>query len=109
MEQERREAPRLDFRLKVMINEHQGSGKIMNFSTSGAFIQTPGPLHLRRGDEIGLSMKFPLETKTTRIKAQVAHTHKGIGVKFIDLLPQDAEDIDYCYQVFRHTLPLPGT
>ena len=87
MEQERREAPRVDFRLKVMINNHQGLGKIMNYSTTGAFIQTPSPLQLRRGDEIGLSMKLPLETKTTRIKAQVAHTDKGIGVRFIDLLP----------------------
>ena len=109
MEQERREFPRIDFRLKVMINDHQRIGKIMNFSTTGAFIKTPSPLQLRRGDEIGLTMKLPLEKKPTRIKAQVTHTDKGIGVNFIDLLPQDAADIEYCFDVFKHTLPLPGT
>ena len=109
MEQERRKFPRIDFRLKVMINDGRSSGKLMNFSTSGAFIQTPSLSQLRQGDEIGLTMKLPLEKRPTRIKAQVAHTEKGVGVKFIDLLPQDSTDIEYCFEVFKHTIPLPGT
>ncbi len=83
--------------------------KIMNLSTSGALIHNRGPSNFKRGDEIELIMKLPLEKKTTRIKAEVAHGTGDIGVKFKDLSPQDATDIKYCFDVFKHTLPMPGT
>ncbi|UCF56516.1 MAG: PilZ domain-containing protein [Deltaproteobacteria bacterium] len=110
MEQERRNVPRIEFRLKVMINFHPRPGKIMNFSTAGAFIQTRNPLEYRPGDEIELATKFPLEKKTSHINAQVAHVKSdGIGVRFRNVRPQDAADIEYCFNVFKNTLPLPGT
>lgn len=109
MGEEKRKIPRIEFRLKVTINDEL-PGKMMNFCTGGAFIHTDNPSQFKAGDEEELAMKFPLENKPSKLKARVAHvTSRGIGVEFQDLSLRDTTAIDYCYDVFEHTLPFPGT
>jgi len=111
MEQEKRRKPRIDFRLKVIIEGYGKQGEIgefIDFSPFGAFIQLPDPSRLKKSDTVKLVMKLPPEEKTLRIKAEVAFvTSKGIGVQFKDVSPHDAADLDYCFEVFKGTLPLP--
>lgn len=110
MEQEKRRSPRLDFRLKVILEGRtkQGEiGEILDFSPHGAFIHLPDPSRLKKNDALKLLMKLPPEEKTLRIKARVVFvTGKGIGVEFKDVSPHDAVELDYCFEVFKGTLPL---
>ncbi len=110
MEEERRLNPRIDFHHEVAITGTQGSQKIMNFSKGGAFVQTENPSQFEKGAKINLYTKLPHEKKAMLIKAQIAHiASKGIGVKFVDLWGRDAEAIEYNFEVFKNTLPLPAT
>jgi hypothetical protein len=61
MGEERRTAPRIDFRLEVEIGSPEGRAKVTNFSTKGLFIETDDPTPVKPGDEIELIMKLPLE------------------------------------------------
>ena len=113
MGEERRIAPGIDFRLEVEIGSPEGRAKFMDFSTKGLFIQTDNPAPVKPGDEIELIMKLPLEEleqETMIIPAQVVRvTIKGIGVKFGDLWPAQIDAIRYCFNIFKNTVPLPGT
>ena len=110
MEKERRITPRIEFHHDVIINRSREVKKIINFSTTGAFILTDDPLEFKSGSKINLYLKFPLEQKPTIMNAEVAHIEKeGIGVKFIDLFGRNADAVEYNFEVFKGTLPLPGT
>jgi hypothetical protein len=104
-----RRSPRIDFNLEVRIKGRQGLETVENFSLAGFFIRMEDPSQFEVGDELDLTMKFPTEKKPVEVRARVAHvTHKGLGVAFIDLPPKVAMTIEYCFNVFKHTLPLPG-
>jgi hypothetical protein len=108
--EEKRKHPRIDFHLGVMIRGRQGLKEIRNFGLGGVFVGTEDPSQFESGDEVYLIMKFPSETKAMQVKSRVAHTSdKGIGVEFIDLNPRNAMSMEYCFNIFRHTVPLPGT
>ncbi len=110
MEKEKRLTPRIEFHQDVIINRSRKVRKMKNFSTSGAFIITDDPPQFKLGTKISLFMKFPLEQKPTIMRAEVTHIEeKGIGVKFVDLLGRNEEAVEYNFEVFKGTLPLPET
>jgi len=108
--EEKRKHPRIDFHLRVMIRGRQGLKEIRNFGLYGAFVRTEDPSQFESEDEVYLIMKFPSEKSAMQVKSRVAHTSdKGIGVEFIDLNPKHAMSMEYCFNIFRHTVPMPGT
>ncbi len=109
MKEEKRRTPRIDFHHEVLIKDNKGIKKITNFSTNGAFIETKDPLQFKRGDKIGIVTRLPLEKKAMLIKAKVVYiSSKGIGVQFYDLWGKKYEAVDYTYEVYKGTIPLPG-
>ena len=113
MGKERRIAPRVDFRLEVEIGSPEGRAKVTKFSTKGLFIETDNPAPVKPRDEIDLIMKLPLEEleqEAMIIPAQVVRvTIRGIGVRFTDVWPEQIDAIRYCFNIFKNTVPLPGT
>ena len=107
MANEKRKDARIDFYLPVTIKGHQGLNKVKDFSIGGLFIEMQDTSRFKQGDEIDLIIELPHEKKPIEPKARVAHvTGKGIGVEFVDLSPQHAMAIEYCFHVFKHTVPL---
>jgi hypothetical protein len=52
-------------------------------------------------------MKLPQEKDPIRVKAQVTRvTKKSIGVEFVELPPQHAMALEYCFHIFKHTVPI---
>jgi hypothetical protein len=110
MENEQRKAPRIAFRLNVLMKGKKIPGKILNFSTAGLLIYTPYALKFKPGDEIDLLLKFPLEKRRTVLQGLVVRVHKkGIAVRFSQTGADESAQIRYCFEVFRWTYPLPGT
>jgi Tfp pilus assembly protein PilZ len=106
---EDRRSPRIDFHLEVTIKGRHGLETVKNFSLYGVFVHTDNPSQFEVGDEVHLTMKFPTEKQPLELKARVIHiSEKGIGVEFIDLPPKDAMTIEYSFNVFKHSVPLPG-
>ena len=107
MAKEKRGKARIDFHLPVTIKGHQGLKKIKDFSLSGLFIEMKDTSEFKQGDEIDLVMELPHEKKPIEPKARVAHvTGEGIGVEFVDLSPQHAMALEYCFHIFKDTIPL---
>ena len=110
MEKERRLNPRIAFHHEIMVNRSRILRMIRNFSIGGAFIQTDNASEFDTGRKIILFTKFPLETNPTVMYARIAHIEEhGIGVQFIDLMGRNADVVEYNFEVFKGTLPLPGT
>lgn len=110
MTEDKRKDARIDFQLSVEIKGHRGVHSIGDFSLSGVFIQTENPSEFKPGDEIDLFMKPPHKKNAIQVKARVTRvTSKGIGVEFVNLMPQHALALESCFHVFKHTIPLPGT
>ena len=106
---EDRRNPRIDLHLEVRIKGRHRLETIENFSLNGLFVHTENPLQFKIGDKLDLSIKFPTEKRPVEVKARVIHiSQEGVGVEFIDLPPKVAMTIEYCFNVFKHTLPLPG-
>ena len=110
MKEKRRLNPRIDFHHEVIVTGSEGSMKIMDFSTGGAFLRAENPFQFEKGSEINIFTTLPLEEKPMLIKAEVVHiAGKGVGVKFLDQWGHNAEAIQYNFEVFKNTLPLSGT
>ena len=109
MANDKRGNARIDFHLPVKIKGHQGLKKIKDFSLSGLFIfiEMQDRSQFKQGDEIDLVMVLPHEKNPIEPKARVAHvTGEGIGVEFVDLSPQHAMALEYCFRIFKDTMPL---
>jgi len=109
MGKEKRRNARIDFYLPVTIKGHQGLKKVKDFSLGGLFIfiEMQDTSRFKQGNEIDLIMKLPHEKNPIELKARVARvTGKGIGAEFVDLSPRDAMALEYCFNVFKHTVPL---
>jgi hypothetical protein len=107
MAKEKRGKTRIDFYLPVTIKGHQGLKKIKDFSLSGLFIEMKDTSQFKQGDKIDLVMELPHEKNPIEPKARVAHvTGEGIGVEFVDLSPQHAMALEYCFHIFKDTIPL---
>ena len=109
MSEEKRKDPRIDLFVQVKI-KHQGLHKVKDLSLSGLFIQTPNPSQFESGDEIEVVMQLPGEDKPTRLDARVARVATNcIGVKFERVPPKEQVALQYCFDLFKHTIPLPNS
>ncbi|MBW2037340.1 MAG: PilZ domain-containing protein [Deltaproteobacteria bacterium] len=109
MGRDKRREPRIDFHLPISIKGHTGVYSIRNFSLVGVFIKTPTPSEFKVGEEIEVIARLPNEKRPIHAKAKVAHVKRnGIGIEFVDILPQDAMALKFCFHVFKHTIPYPG-
>ncbi|NVL89864.1 MAG: PilZ domain-containing protein [Desulfobacterales bacterium] len=105
-----RKNPRIDFYLPVTIKGHQGLNKVIDLSMGGLLIQIEDTSPFKIGDEVDLVIKLPHEKNAIQVKARVARVIKeGIGVEFIDLSPRDQMSLEYCFHVFKSTVPLPNS
>lgn len=110
MTSDSRKTPRIDFRLPVMIKGYKGTKKVMDFSLTGLFIQVEDPSLFREEDIVRIILKLPHEERPMEIKAKVVRVAgNGIGVEFMDLSREQTKALENCFDVFRHTIPLPGT
>lgn len=108
--EDRRKNPRIAFHLSVAVTGRKGLKEIRNFGIYGVFIKTDNPSQFKLMEKILLVMKLPHEKRGMGVKAKVVHvSKKGIGVEFIDVSPQDSMSLECCFNVFRGTMPLPGT
>ena len=108
--EDRRKMPRIDLHLPVAIGGQKKLKEIQNFGVVGVFIRTENPSQFKVGSRILLATKLPHEKKTMRIRAQVIHvSEKGIGVEFLDVIPEDIMALERCFSIFKHTIPMPGT
>jgi len=108
LNENKRNSPRIDFHLDVAISGREGLEEVKNLSLYGAFIQTQSPIEYISGEEIFVGMRFPHENKALHMKSRIAHISElGFGVEFVDLPPQDAMSLEYCYNIFKSTIPMP--
>jgi Tfp pilus assembly protein PilZ len=108
MSEDKRKNPRIDLDMEVRIKDH-GLHKVKDLSLGGLFIQIQDTCQFKQGDEIELIMKLPVEKDPMRLNARVARViTDGIGVEFADLPPQEHMALEYCFNVFKHTIPIPG-
>jgi len=109
MGEDQRKNPRIDLYVKVRV-KHQGLHKVKDFSIGGLFIETNSSSQFNPGDEIELVLKLPQESDPMRLDARVARVAAdGIGVEFVNLMPKEAVALEYCFDIFKHTLPMPGS
>jgi hypothetical protein len=55
-------------------------------------------------------MELPNEKKVVQAKARVVRVTKdGIGVEFKSMTPNDAMALEYCFHVFKHTVPIANS
>jgi c-di-GMP-binding flagellar brake protein YcgR len=107
-----RKYERIDFYLPVTIKGHQGLTKVKDLSLGGLFIfiEMQDTSRFKQGDEIELIMELPHEKNPIEPKALVARvTDKGIGVEFVDLSPRDTMALEYCFNIFKHTVPIANS
>jgi hypothetical protein len=110
MTEEHRKDPRIDFHLDVVVKGKKGYQEVRNFSPKGFFLHTDDPWQYKVGDEICVVIKLPNEHRALELNARVAHvSEKGVGIEFKNLQPQDAMSVEYCFHIFKHTTPLPGS
>ena len=103
---EKRKRPRIDLHTPVWM-KHEAVHEVQDFSLSGLFIRTS---RFVPGDRIQLVMKLPEETKSVQLEARITRvTAEGIGVEFLDAPPQDRISLECCFDVFKHTVPIPDS
>ena len=108
MTYEHRKEPRIDFHMDVAVKGKKGLQQVLNFSTNGLFLGTEDPWQYKVGEEIRLVMTLPNEQAPLELNARVAHvSEKGVGIAFMNLQPEDAMSVEYCFHIFKHTTPLP--
>ena len=106
---EQRRSPRIDFSLDVKVKGEGGLKQVRNFGLYGVFVRLETPQQYQRGDNMVIDMKFPHENRTLSLEGQVAHvSERGVGIEFVDLPPQDAMSMESCFNIFRHSTPMPG-
>ncbi len=109
MSKEKRKEPRIDLLVQVKI-KHQGLYQVKDLSLSGLFILTPKASQFETGDEIEVVMQLPSEDKPMRLDARVARVATdGIGVEFVKVPKNEQVALQHCFDIFKHTLPLPNS
>jgi hypothetical protein len=108
MSDDQRKDARIGFHLEVRIKDHEGQYEIKDLSLSGLFIGVEDPYRFKEGTEIDLIMELPYENDPIMAKAKIMRvTMEGIGVEFVDMRPQHAIALEYCFHLFKHTVPMP--
>ncbi len=107
---EKRTSPRIAFHLDIKVKGQDGLREVKNLGLYGIFVRTNDPGEFQVGDTVYIEMKFPNESKALHLKARIAHTSEmGVGIEFIGLPPQDAMSFESCFNIFKHSSPMPGT
>lgn len=102
-----RKNPRIDFHLAVMIKGYEGPTEIQDLSLGGLFIRVTDPPQFEQGDEVDLVIQLPFEEDPMEVKAKIVRvTAEGVGVEYVDLLPQHAMALEQCFHIFKHTMPI---
>ncbi|NVM23367.1 MAG: PilZ domain-containing protein [Desulfobacterales bacterium] len=108
MDKDKRKTPRIDFYLPVVIKGHKGVRKVKDFSLGGVFIQIEDVSGFKQGDEIELVIELPHEKDAIEVRARIMRvTSNGIGAEFVDLSPQHAMALEFCFHLFKNTVPFP--
>jgi len=104
---ERREHPRLVFHCKATIRGIHQVVKVTDISLGGFFFELVTNKKLKLGTLVDVSMMLPTEESTIRFKAQlISQGKRGIGCKYISLMPDTKESIRNCFETFKDTLPI---
>ena len=108
MSEDLRREPRIDFQLPLTIKGYDGKTRIRDFSMSGLFIELDEPDRFARGDKVSLVLELPFANKPIVVQARVMRMNdEGIGVQFLDLYPEDRMELEQCFHLFKHTVPMP--
>jgi type IV pilus assembly protein PilZ len=89
-----RESPRKSCSLSVeyQSQDRQHSEQILDIGTGGVFIETTEPIVV--GQELTLNFSFPDSEDNIKVDGEIVWRNpKGIGVKFIGLTQQQADNI----------------
>jgi len=104
---ERREYPRLVFHCKATIRGIHQVVKVTDISLGGFFFELATKKKLKIGTLVDVSMRLPTEEETIRFKAKlISQGKRGIGCKYVSLMPETREAIYNCFEMFRDTLPI---
>ena len=98
---ERRAHPRLVFHCKATIRG------IDHISLGGFFFELTTNKKLKLGTLVDVSMRLPTEENTVRFKAKLINqSQRGVGCKYVSLMPETREAIRNCFETFKDTMPI---
>jgi c-di-GMP-binding flagellar brake protein YcgR len=104
---ERRAYPRLVFHCKATIRGIHQVVRVTDISLGGFFFELATKKKLKLGALVDVSMRLPTEENTIRFKAKlVSQGRRGIGCKFVSLMPDTQEAIRNCFETFKDTMPI---
>jgi hypothetical protein len=104
---ERREHPRLDFHCKATIRGIHQVVKVTDISLGGFFFELATKRKLKLDILIDVCMRLPTEENTIRFKAKlVSQGKRGIGCKYVSLMPDTKKAIRNCFETFKDTIPI---
>ncbi|MFC1878064.1 PilZ domain-containing protein [Thermodesulfobacteriota bacterium] len=104
---ERREHPRLVFHCKATIRGIHQVVKVTDISLGGFFFELDTKKKLKLDILVDVSMRLPTEENTIRFKAKlVSQGKRGVGCKYVSLMPDTREAIRNCFETFRDTMPI---
>jgi len=110
MGEEKRRVPRIDLYLPLTVKRREGAKKIRDLSLTGLFIEADNTSSFQERDEVDLVIELPYEEDAMEVRARIIRVIRdGIGVEFVDISPQNAHTLEYWFNVYRHTVPIPGS
>lgn len=105
---EKRRSPRVEVGIAAMVEGFPSPQEIVNFSLHGVCLKMQSPSSLKPGQETCLTITIPHDKIVVRLKVRVAHvSHKGVGLEYLNLHPADVRTLEYCFNIFRSTIPMP--
>lgn len=104
---DRRDAPRIGFRIPATVMGMKDKAQIVDFSLSGFFVQIDSAGSLKKDQRLRLALRFPDEKKSTVLIVKVVRIElDGFGCQFVDLAPPDYDLLKRNFDFFSTTLPL---
>ncbi len=106
-QEDRRKNPRLEFHCEARIKGIKNVVKITDISLEGFFFELKTSSRLKMGQAVDVNLSFPTKNKPVRVTAKfINQTKKGIGCEFVNLSPQNKEDIQNCFETFKDMIPI---
>ena len=107
---DKRGVPRIDLYLPLTVKRRKGAKKIKDLSLTGLFIELENASSFQEWDEVDLVIELPYEENSMEVRARIVRLiGDGMGVEFVDISPQNAHTLEYWFNVYRHTVPIPGS
>jgi hypothetical protein len=104
---DRRRYPRLVFHCNATIRGIHQVVKVTDISLGGFFFELATKKKLKLGTLVDVSMRLPTEVDTIRFKAKlISQGKRGIGCKYVSLMPETKEAIRNCFETFKDTMPI---